>query len=163
MRESRKKIRHDRLWRQFTSFIGEPIFHRDLSKWPDYNPEPFRDAFFRYESHGAKALTASELEGIWPLICAKKNLTNTINMLVEETFDWDSKGWGWIYPLSDTLRRKGELDRLTRLALLKIMRALKRCRGSFERLEWYLKHPAREFSASAFDSYEKAFRMRFSV
>ena len=122
MKLTKKQIRANRLWNHFKSYISYPIFNSSGHKVDNYDPEPWRDAFMRYQSLGRKALTEEEREGIKPLIDAQANKEIFINSLVLETLEFDAKGWGFIHPINSTLDTG--VDRLTKRALLKIKRNL---------------------------------------
>lgn len=149
---TKKEIKNNRLWEHFKSFISYPIFDSKLRKIENYDPEQYKEAFFHFQTHGRKGLTAEQIEGIKPLIDAQKNKEITLNSLIMEIFELDSKNWGWIYPINSILSYK--MDRLTRLAILRIKRRLQpknEFYGFGNRLEFYLSHPIRELWKSEFD------------
>lgn len=162
---SKKQIRQNRLWRHFKLFITEPIFDNESRKITNYNPELYKEAFLQYQTSGAKGLSEEQLEGIKPLIDAQKQKEITLNSLVMETFEWDSKGWGWTYPISDVLSRK-ELDRLTVLAILRIKRQLQNKSGEktfVDRLEFYKRHPISKLWESEFNKKLTEFNLHFGI
>lgn len=160
---TKKQIKQNRLWNHFKSYICYPIFDSKMKKIGDYDPEKWRDAFLRYQSLGRKALTEEEIEGIAPLINGQANKEIFINSLVMETMEFDAMGWGWIYPINHTLHTG--VDKLTKLALLKIRRRLsgrKREGGKIKKESWaddgffgrlenfYKFHPVSELEEGAF-------------
>lgn len=148
-RSSKKAIRQEGLWRHFKSFLPSPCFRSNLEVWQDYDPEQFKAAFLEFQTHGSSSLTTEEKEGIGPLVAAQGRKEITINSLVMECFEWDAKGWGWQYPLRSTI--EGKPERMFRVALLRIERALKGAGGFAGRLEWFMRHPARQIDKSQFD------------
>ena len=153
--------KRDQLWRHFVSWLPAVCFRRDQTRWDDYDPEPWRDAFFRFQTHGESRLNKDELDGIWPLICAQKNKEITLNSIVLETMEWDASGWCWFFPLRDILSR--QLEPLTRLALTKIHDALDSGGGFGGRCEWYMKHPVRTLNPSEFSKHLVKLNQRFGI
>lgn len=163
MKLTKKQIKQNRLWNHFKSYICYPIFDSKMRKINDYDPEKWRDAFLRYQSLGRRALTEEEIEGIAPLINGQANKEIFINSLVMETMEFDAMGWGWVHPINHTLQTG--VDRLTKVALLKIKRRLAgynrengafkyekwRSDGFFGRLEnFYKSHPVSKLEEGAF-------------
>lgn len=128
-------IRRDRLWKHWKSWLSSPLFDINGNRLDAYDPEPWRAAFERFQSHGKSALTDAEYAGIWPLICAQKNKEITLTSLVDESMEWWANRWGWIYPFLSFLGESG-VDRLTRLAVLRIMKGVAQ-----DSLGFFLRHP----------------------
>lgn len=127
--KSRKQIRKDRWWNHILFYIPKHAFGSDLREIHGYDPTQWRDAFERFQSFGEKALSAQEREGIMPLIAAQKGKEIMLTSLAEECMEFWSRHWGWFTPISATLqRRDGELplDRLTRVAVLRMARSIER-------------------------------------
>lgn len=132
-----------------------------MRKIENYDPERWRDAFFRYQTYGRKSISEEERNGIKPLIDGQGNKEIFINSLILETMEFDARWWGWIHPINHTLQTG--VDRLTKVALLKIRRDLagvKRANGKltreqrygfFDRLDaFYSKHPVSKLNVSEF-------------
>lgn len=119
--KTKKQIRQDRLWKHFKSFLDDRIWDSQMGEIHGYDPEPWRDAFFRYQSNGSKGLTADELEGIKPMVDAQKAKEITLTSLAIESMEWWSVGAGWIYPWLDVLNR-GVKDRLFKVAIMRTMK-----------------------------------------
>lgn len=162
--KSKKQIKQDRLWEHFKYFLPDKIFKSDLTKWHNYNPELYKQIFLDYQSYGRKNLTLEQLENIKPLLDGQRQKEIFLNSVVMEIFEWDSKGWGWIYPIDSILSEK--LDRLTRLSLLKIR---KRLRGKNKnlyfpnRLNFYLSHPIKDLWPSEFGKHLSNFKYYFGI
>jgi len=125
-RRTRKQVRADRLWRHWLSWMGEPC-GPDLKRIEGYQPNEYRSAFERFQTHGRKGLSQDELYGIHPLLAAQKAKEVTLTSMAEESMEWWAKGNGWAIPWHDTLERvkSGEkMDRLTRLAILRTMKSI---------------------------------------
>ena len=133
--KSKKQIRQDRLWKHFMSFLDSKVFGPDMRVMDGYNPELWRDAFFRYQAQGPTALTDTELFHIHPLIDAQKRKEITLTGLAEESMEWWSKGAGWIYPWLDTINRK-PIDRLFKVACMRTMRTIAK-----DSLGFFINHP----------------------
>ena len=131
---TRQQIRSNRLWKHWKSWLPSPVFGLDMRRIDSYDPEPWRDAFQRFQTHGRHALTEAEYEGIWPLICAQKNKEITLTSLVDESMEWWANRWGWIYPFADFLAGGG--DRLTRLAVMRTMKNIAQ-----DSIGFFLRHP----------------------
>lgn len=106
--------------------MGEP-HGPDLKRIEGYQPERYRSAFERFQTHGRKGLSGDELYGIHPLVAAQKAKEVTLTSMAEESMEWWAKGFGWATPWLDTLGRvkEGEkMDRLTRVAILRTMKSI---------------------------------------
>lgn len=139
-RRTRKQVRADRQWKHWLYWLSPTPFTKGLRPLENYGPEPFRDAFNRFQSSGASTLTPEELDGIHPLVCAQKAKEVFLTSLAEESMEWWSKGDGWIYPWLHTLaeRKNGEkpMDRLTLVAILRTMKSIQQ-----DSLGFFLRHP----------------------
>jgi len=125
-RRTRKQVRADRLWRHWLSWMGEP-YGPDFKRIEGYQPEKYRSAFERFQTHGRKGLSEDELYGIHPLLSAQKAKEVTLTSMAEESMEWWSKGNGWAIPWLDTLEKvkSGEkMDRLTRVAILRTVKTI---------------------------------------
>ena len=162
VKSSKKEIRNMRLWQHFKYYLPVKVFNSRLSVIEDYNPEIHKNNFFKYQSYGRKSLSESELEGIKPLIDAQALKEIFLNSLVIETLEWDANGWGWIYPINSTL--SGKLDRLTRLAILKIKKGLSGDKDEFtfaDRLDFYQRHPISGLWKNEFDKLINRFSVNY--
>lgn len=133
MKLSRKRIKANRLWKHWLSWMGEP-YGPDLKPIKGYNPDKHRAAFERFQSHGRSKLTAEQLRGIHPLLAAQKAKEVTLTSMAEESMEWWANGNGWAAPWLDTLSRvkAGEkMDRLTRVAILRTMKTIEKDPHSF--------------------------------
>lgn len=161
---NRKQIKQNRLFNHFKSYIPDKIFGSDLREIINYNPDLYRDLFLKYQSYGRKSLSSIELENIKPLVDAQSLKEITINSIIMETFEWDSRGWGWIYPINNILSSK--LDRLTKLSLLRIK---KRLYGENElltfadRLIFYISHPISKLWPSEFNKNLCRFKSHYKI
>lgn len=135
MRKSltRKQIKKNRTWNHFKWWVGDGPHFIDNKEVVDYEPEKWRDAFERYQSYGPKALTTEEHINIKPLLDGQRQKEICLNGHVAECMEWWAHHRGWIWPLRDSLLR-GKYDRLTRLAMLRMMRSMSEdIVGFFER------------------------------
>lgn len=103
----------------------------DLSS---YNPEDWRGAWERFDTYGRKSVSEEELYMLKPLLDAKGNYNLFLSSLVEETFEWWSKGHGWYYPIYHTLQTCH--CKITKVAILKIVRQLQD-----NALKFFISHP----------------------
>jgi len=137
--KTRKQIRADRLWMHWLSFLGEP-FGPDLKRIEDYNPETYRGAFERFQTHGRSVLSEDETRGINPLIGAQKSKEVMLTMMAEESMEWWSKGHGWAIPWMHTCatRKLGDkpMDRLTYVAILRTMKSIAK-----DPVDFFTRHP----------------------
>lgn len=126
MRRTKKQVRSDRLWRHWLSWMGEP-YGPDLKYIYNYDPDAFRGAFEKFQTHGRKGLTPDELYGIAPLLAAQKAKEVTLTSMATESMEWWAKRWGWAIPWLHTLDmvRGGEkMDRLTKVAILRTVKTI---------------------------------------
>ncbi|MFZ4765828.1 MAG: hypothetical protein ACOYMN_12830 [Roseimicrobium sp.] len=126
-RRTRKQVRADRLWRHWLSWMGEP-YGPDLKRIEGYEPEKYRSAFERFQTHGRKGLSVDELYGIHPLLAAQKAKEVTLTSMAEESMEWWAKGNGWDIPWQhtcDTRKEGGKpMDRLTYVAILRTRKTI---------------------------------------
>lgn len=141
-RRTRKQIKSDRLWKHWLYWLGDgPFFNSKLETLIDYNPDLYRAAFERYQSHGKRALTAEELEGIQPLLNGQKSKEILLTSLAIESMEFWAEGCGWIHPWRHTLESPGDrpMDRLTKVAILRCIRSLKE-----DSIGFFIRHPGIE-------------------
>lgn len=138
-KRTRKQVRSDRLWKHWLSWLGEP-FGPDLKRIEGYNPEAYRAAFERFQTHGKAGLTADELYGIHPLIAAQKAKEVTLTSMAQESMEFWSKGLGWDVPWKHTCRTRKidnpPMDRLTYAAILRTRKAIEQNPFAF-----FMRHP----------------------
>lgn len=112
---TREQVKQQRFKKHFKTFI-------DIHKFPNWELTNERmEIFMRLQSLGKNFLTKQELEDIYPLIWAQKLKEITIQQLIDEMSEWWSNGWGWIYPIEDTIQKTKD-NRLMLLAFLRIKR-----------------------------------------
>jgi hypothetical protein len=153
---NRKQVKSNRLWKHWLHWLAEDVFDENLKRIEGYDPEAFREAFQRFQTHGSKALTEDEVRGIKPLKDAQKAKEFFLTSLAEESMEWWAKGDGWIYPWIHTLdtRKQGRpLDRLTIVAILRTMKTIRRSPHDF-----FERHPGISQELKA-----RYFSIRFST
>lgn len=136
--KSKEQIRKDRTWRHFLFWLGKGPHFINMKEAHGYDPEMWRVAFERYQSQGAASLSPAELSGIQPLIDGQRQKEICLNGHVSESMEWWASHQGWIHPLRDSLMRGG-YDRVTKLALLRIVRAMKK-----DVISFFQRHPGIE-------------------
>lgn len=143
MRLTRQQIRKNRWWKHILFHLPSRIFGPDLREIHGYDPEPWREAFERFQARGRSVLSKEEISGIHPLISAQKCKEILLTSLADECFEWWSNGWGWMGPLDDTLYRKDDapLDRLTRVAILRMKRTMLETAASTSIVDFFSRHP----------------------
>lgn len=110
---TRKEIKRRRLLKHFAAFVDKHYF-------PDFKADQeTEDLFLLWQSQGRAALNDTQQEKIRPLIYAQEMKELTIKMVVQDMCDWWSHGWGWYYPIHNTIRTIKN-DNLFKVALLKI-------------------------------------------
>lgn len=122
MKRTKKQIKKDRWWKHIKWWLKPPFFI-NLKQDENWNPDEWRNAFERYQSNGSKALSEDELNGIQPLIAAQIQKEACLSSHACEAMEFWAAGQGWSIPIWDSLKRGG-YDRLTRLALLRMRRAM---------------------------------------
>jgi hypothetical protein len=126
--KKRKQIRKDRLWKHWLYWLSDDAFDHNLKKIENYDPEKYRNAMDKWQTHGRKALTDDEFQGVKPLIDAQKAKEIFLTSLAEESAEFWSKGWGWIYPWQHTIDMRNtdskKMDRLTYVAILRTMKSI---------------------------------------
>ena len=134
-KKRKRQIRRDRTWNHFLYWLSDLKFHSNFTKWVEpYNPEDHRLDFEEYQSHGARNLTAEQIEGIKPLLDGQVSKEITLNLLVEESMEWWAHGAGWTYPFLSFLSFKN--DRLTKVAVLRIKKQLQE-----DNIGFWMRHP----------------------
>lgn len=131
---AKKQIRKDRWWNHVKAWLKPPFFI-NLQPVENYNPELWRDAFERFQTHGASSLSAEEIDGIQPLVSAQVQKEAVLTGHASEALEFWSSGMGWMPPLRDSLER-GDYDRLTRVAILRMIRSLRQ-----DALGFFQRHP----------------------
>ena len=126
LKKRKQKIRKDRVWNHFMYWCdfenNKPFI--DLQVVVDYDPNDWRDAFERYQTNGAKALSTIELKFIEPIVNGQRIKEITLNGLATESLEFWANSWGWIYPWIDSLTREPFYDRLTKVAILRTIRKM---------------------------------------
>ncbi len=130
MKKTRKQIKSDRLWKHWLYWLADEVFDNNLKKIENYDPEKYRSAMYKWQTYGGKSLTDDELSGVKPLIDAQKAKEIFLTSLAEESMEYWSKGWGWIWPWRHTIdARKTDIrkmDRLTYVAILRTIRSIEK-------------------------------------
>jgi len=146
LKQRRKKIRKDRTWNHFLFWCGfdrNPAFI-NMKEVENYNPEKWRTAFEFYQERGSRGLTSEELENIKPIIDGQRIKEITLNGLVTESMEFWANGWGWINPFIATLTTHPKVDRLTKVAILRMIRNMQGGKGKYDPnsvVDFFLRHP----------------------
>lgn len=135
-RLSRSALRSNRWWKHILYYLPEKVFGPDLRDLVEYDPNQWRAAFEKFQTHGRKDLSAAELYHIEPLIAAQRHKEVTLTTLAAESLEWWEKGWGWGWPWRAVLESKPCPDRLTRVAIMRTMKTI-----SKDSLGFFQRHP----------------------
>lgn len=111
----------------------------------DYDPEKWRSAFEHYQEKGSKGLSSEELTHIKPIVDGQRIKEITLNGLVTESMEFWANNWGWINPFVATLTTLPKVDRLTKVAILRMMRnmqgGIKGKYNSNSVMDFFVRHP----------------------
>lgn len=121
---TRKQIRKNRWWKHILGHLPQQIFGTDLRRLENYDPEKWRGAFEDFQSNGLGNLSPEEREGIHPLIQAQRQKEILLTELATECMEYWANGWGWMIPIRSTLDGEPKLDRLTKVAILRMMKTM---------------------------------------
>lgn len=121
-KKQKQQIRKNRLWKHWLRWLGEAPYWDNWHEYKDYDPEKFRDAFEKFQTHGRSVLTDDEWFGIQPLKNGQNQKEFVLTGLCEEALEFWSQNLGWIYPLSHYASQ--EKDRLTKVAVLRIIKRI---------------------------------------
>lgn len=141
MKKTRKQIRKERQWKHWLYWLGDgPFFDSNLKEIQGYDPEKYRQAFHKFQTHGVSKLTVEEQDGIKPLVDAQKCKEIFLTSLALESLEWWSCGHGWIHPWRHTVQiNKTDPKKMDRITLVAIARTIRKIRE--DSYGFFARHP----------------------
>jgi len=121
-KKAKNQIRKNRLWKHWLYWLGEPPYWDNWHEYKNYDPEKFRDAFEKFQTHGRPALSEEEWFGIQPLKNAQNQKEFVLTGLCEEALEFWAQNMGWVHPLNHYVSTSK--DRLTKVAVLRIIKRI---------------------------------------
>jgi hypothetical protein len=146
LKQRKKKIKKDRVWNHFLfwcNFKENPAFI-NMQEVKDYDPERWRTAFEHFQEKGSRGLSSEELTYIKPIVDGQRIKEITLNGLVTESMEFWANGWGWINPFIATLTMHPKVDRLTKVAILRMIRNMQGGKGKYNPnsvVDFFMRHP----------------------